>query len=199
MQEVFGTAGTVDAHEFAGKTDYQIAREVLQSAGIPEDRIAAGLGGLFERYLALLERGLRDPSMRPTPLPGVMELLEALARRPGCALGLLTGNVERGASLKLEAAGLGGRFAFGAYGSDSAHRSDLPRFALRRARSLGIAGRLVVVGDTPRDVECGAHAGARTVAVATGRYAAAELRSAGADVVLEDLANTARALDAILG
>lgn len=200
LREVCGTAGTVDAHDFAGKTDLQIAREVLQREGVPEARIGAGIDRLIDRYLALLEEGLREPAARPTPLPGVADLLRELERQPDCALGLLTGNVEHGARLKLEAAGLGGRFAFGAYGSDSAHRPDLPPFAVRRARALGFhARRVVVVGDTPRDVDCGARAGARTVAVATGRYAAAELRACGADVVLEDLVDTERALRAILG
>lgn len=200
LLEVFGTAGTVDAHEFAGKTDPQIVREVLALAGVPGERIRAGLDRALARYLSLLEEGLRDPAARPYPLPGVTALLDALALRPGCALGLLTGNVEPGARLKLDAAGLGGRFAFGAFGSDSAHRPDLTPFALRRALALGHRpGRLVVVGDTPRDVECGAHAGARTVAVATGRYGVQSLRAAGADVVLENFDDTPGALAAILG
>lgn len=200
LREVFGTAGTVADHDFAGKTDFQIAREILELAGVSRARIEAALPALMESYLGRLEAGLGDPRARPRVLPGVVALLDALAGRSACALGLLTGNLARGAELKLAAAGLGGRFAFGAFGSDSEHRPDLPAVAVGRARAMGLrAGATVVVGDTPLDVACGAHAGAWTVAVATGPYEAARLRRAGADVVLPNLADTARALDAILG
>lgn len=199
LLDVYGTAGTVQDHDFSGKTDLQIATEVLRLAGLSAERVREGLGRAIDRYLVLLEEGLRDPAARPEPLPGVAALLDALAARPGCALGLLTGNVERGARLKLDAAGLGGRFAFGAYGSDSAHRPDLAHVAVRRARELGFApGRVVVVGDTPRDVECGAQAGARTVAVATGSYGVTALRGAGADAVLADFRDTPAVVSAIL-
>lgn len=200
LREVFGTAGTVADHDFAGKTDLQIAREILEAAGVSPGRIQAALPALMASYLGRLEAGLGDPRARPRVLPGVVELLDALAGRTACALGLVTGNLARGAELKLAAAGLSGRFAFGAFGSDSERRPDLPAVAVRRARALGLrVGATVVVGDTPLDVACGAHAGAWTVGVATGPYDAARLRRAGADVVLPDFADTERALDGILG
>jgi phosphoglycolate phosphatase-like HAD superfamily hydrolase len=200
LREVFGTVGVIDGHEFGGKTDPQIAREVLAGTGISETAIEDGVDRLLRRYVRLLQDGLRDPGARPVPLPGVPELLDAVGLETRCAAGLLTGNVEEGARLKLEAAGLAEHFSFGAYGSDSAHRPDLPAVAVARARALGIRVEgVVVVGDTPRDVECGALSGARTVAVATGDYGEAELRSAGASVVLSDLTDTRAAVHAILG
>jgi phosphoglycolate phosphatase-like HAD superfamily hydrolase len=200
LREVFGTAGTVDAHPFAGKTDPQIAREILLAAGVGDEAISVGLPALLRAYLHRLEQGLLDPAARPRVLPGVPALLDALGARADCVVGLLTGNVARGAALKLEAVGIGGRFAFGAYGSDSPHRPDLARVALGRVAALGLrAGPAVVVGDTPLDVACGAAAGARTVAVATGAFSASRLAAAGADVVLPDLSDTARSVEAIVG
>jgi phosphoglycolate phosphatase len=118
-------------------------------------------------------------------------------------VGLLTGNLAAGASLKLRAAGLDpARFAVGAYGSDSPRRSDLPAVAAERARAL--TGRtftgaaVVIVGDTPHDVACGASIGARSVGVASGSYDVAALRAAGATHVFATLADTAAVLEAIL-
>ena len=190
----------MDDHPFAGKTDPQIAREVLGAAGIAEREIEAGLPALFDAYLTRLHLGLGAEEDAPRVLPGVVKLLDALDGHGRVVLGLLTGNLARGAELKLEAAGLDGRFAFGAYGSDSAHRPDLPSFAVARARASGVrVESLVVVGDTPLDVACGRAAGARTVAVATGGFGVADLTACGADVVLRDFEDTTRTLAALLG
>src|SRR5205809_490453 len=118
-------------------------------------------------------------------------------------VGLLTGNLERGAALKLRSAGLDpARFAVGAYGSDSGHRPDLPAIAAARAAQRSgrpvAGGDVVIIGDTPADVACGRPIGARTVAVATGSYDAAALRAAGAAHVFATLADTAAVLDAVL-
>ncbi|HSM35366.1 MAG TPA: HAD family hydrolase [Longimicrobiales bacterium] len=200
LRETFGTVATVDDHPFAGKTDPQIAREVLRAAGIVDREIEAGLPALFDAYLTRLQLGLGVKGDAPRVLPGVVALLDALCADRGVVLGLLTGNLARGAELKLEAAGLGGRFAFGAYGSDSAQRPHLPAFALARAEASGVrVGSLVVVGDTPLDVACGRAAGARTVAVATGGFGVEELTACGADVVLHDFEDTTRAVAALLG
>jgi phosphoglycolate phosphatase-like HAD superfamily hydrolase len=139
-------------------------------------------------------------------LPGVLALLEALEsyESAGSALvGLLTGNLVDGAELKLRSAGLEpARFAVGAYGSDASRRADLPAIAVRRATrrsGRGFTGPdVVIVGDTPADVMCGAAIGARSVGVATGYYDVDALRAAGATHVFGSLADTARVLDALL-
>lgn len=202
MVEVFGTAGDIQVHEFAGKTDPQIARELLRGAGLDDARIDRGLPALWERYLAELEARL--PALPMTILPGVRALVDALeALQAEVALGLVTGNIADGARLKLGSAGLDAPFPLGGFGSDAEERDHLPAVALGRARErLGVTftpERVVVVGDTPRDVACGRAHGLRTVAVATGNFGAAALVQAGAHAVLEDFTDTERTLRILLG
>lgn len=192
MRETYGTIGDVAGVSFAGKTDPQIARELLSGAGFDHASIDAGLPELWERYVVYLEERLVEKPMKV--LPGVVELLDALAELDGVGLGLLTGNIVRGAELKLEATGLWERFPIGGFGSDHEERDELPAVALERARvhwkvTLE-ASDAVVVGDTPRDVGCGRAGGTRTLAVATGSYQTRDLVEAGADHVLEDLSST---------
>lgn len=194
LLEVYGTAGPISTHTFDGKTDPQIARELLRLAGVPDAVIDGGLPELWAAYLRELATELNRPGHRTRVLPGVLRLLAALEERDTeCVLGLLTGNVEPGAVLKLASAGIRTPFRLGAYGSDSEHRHELPAIAVRRA--MGIAGRrfegteVVIIGDTPHDIACGRSLGARAVAVATGRHSEAALRSAGADAVVPDLAD----------
>jgi phosphoglycolate phosphatase-like HAD superfamily hydrolase len=201
LLDVFGTAGPIDEWEFSGKTDPQIARELLTEAGLERDRVDEGLPALWERYLAEME--VRLPTCPPEVLPGVRELLDRLVAEGQVALGLLTGNVAGGARLKLSSAGLYSTLSVGAFGSDHEERSELVPIALRRAvehwGTRFTVEDAVVVGDTPRDVDCGRSHGARTVAVATGRFGVDLLRSAGADGVLETFADTDRAVSQILG
>lgn len=197
LLDTFGTTGRIEGHSFAGKTDPQIARELLSGAGLPRDRIDAGLHDMWPRYLALLETMLVE---RPVDvLAGVPELLDLLETVPDVGLGLLTGNIEGGARLKLRSAELWERFHVGSYGSDHADRDELPAIALERARARwGAPDRrtdVVVVGDTPRDVACGRKGGARTLAVATGRYSVEQLDETGADRVLADLTATRDVLE----
>ena len=162
------------------------------------------IGEVCERYVAHLEEELDRHPGATRLMPGVTTLLDRLEARAEVVLGLLTGNVERGAGLKLRSGGLDpARFRVGAFGSDSAHRPDLPAIAARRAATL--LGRIpegeavVIVGDTPADVTCGHGIGARAVAVATGSYSAAVLREAGARAAFDDLSDTDAVLDALLG
>lgn len=197
LQEVYGTTGPIESWEFSGKTDPQIARELLEAAGLKSPEIEGGLDRLWEVYLAEMERRLPEDPTRI--LPGVRTLLDALMEQEEVALGLVTGNVSGGARLKLDPVGLAGRFPVGAFGSDHEIRNELPGIAMRRARERwGISfapGATVIVGDTPRDVECGRHHGTRTLAVATGRFTAAELRRTGADAVVDDLSGTGGVLE----
>lgn len=200
--EVFGEAGPAD-HRFDGKTDPQIVREMMRLAGRDDADIDERMPPLFDRYVARLEQELRDPAHRAEAMPGVVELLDVLAERPDVALGLLTGNLVEGARAKLRAVGIDPElFVVGAFGSDHEDRPELPAIAQRRAREiLGLeipGSRVIVIGDTPADVQCGRGIGARAIGVATGRYSVAELRTHGAAAVFEDLTDTGAVVAAIL-
>lgn len=203
--EIFGTTGPVEGYDFHGKTDPRIVFDLLGAAGVDADEIRSGLVELWPVYLAALERELeiRRRKGAITVLPGVAELLAALEARSGVLLGLLTGNVEAGARLKLEAAGLQNHFAVGGFGSDSPIREEIAQIAVARARSTvgsrAEGAQVVVVGDTPEDVACAHALQGRAVAVATGRHPVEELADAGADVVFEDFRNTPEVISGLLG
>ena len=192
MLAVFETPSAIDGFDFSGKTDPQIARELLVDVGYTDARIDASLPDLWDRYLSELEARLADDPMRL--LPGVPELLDRLDAHPAVAVALLTGNIVQGACLKLASAGILEGLSIGGFGSDHADRDLLAPIAIARAEEVcGVrfAGEsVVVVGDTPRDVACGRRAGARTVAVATGRCGVESLRAAGADRVFQDFLDT---------
>jgi phosphoglycolate phosphatase-like HAD superfamily hydrolase len=200
LVHAYGTAGDIQVHDFAGKTDPQIARELLTGAGLADRDVDAGMPRLWGRYLEELETRLQEVPMQI--LPGVADLLDALDAQGGAALGLLTGNIAGGARLKLGSVGIATRFAVGSYGSDHEERDCLPAIAIERAaRHYGVPfarSRVVVIGDTPRDVRCGLHEGVRTVAVATGRFHAEELHDAGAHAVFSDLTRTEEVLSCLL-
>jgi phosphoglycolate phosphatase-like HAD superfamily hydrolase len=187
--------------DFSGKTDPQIVRELLH-ADIGGEKTEEKLEHAFEVYLAELARRLTPPGT-VVPKPGISALLERLAANPKVTLGLLTGNLEMGARLKLEPPDYNRYFPFGAYGSDSADRYTLPPIAV--ARALAHTGRrfegksVVIVGDSVHDVACGRSIGVRSVGVATGITSTERLAAENADVVLESFADTERALAAILG
>lgn len=201
LMDAFGTAGPIEMHDFSGKTDPQIARELLERAGLSHEEIDRGLPRLWERYLEELEARLPDDPM--DVLPGVPELMDTLVGMPDVALGLVTGNIVGGAELKLGSAGLYDHFRTGAFGSDSEERNHLPGVALDRAQEtwgVRFSGKdVLVIGDTPRDVECGLAHQVGTVGVASGRFAADELRNAGAHHVVEDFSDTDGLLGILLG
>jgi phosphoglycolate phosphatase-like HAD superfamily hydrolase len=129
-------------------------------------------------------------------------MLVSVRPEPGAFLGLLTGNYADAAEVKLSHFGLWDYFRCGAFGEDHHDRNHLVPVAIERARACGLAAhvegaRVVVIGDTPRDVACAQAHGARCLAVATGLYSAAALQDAGADVVLDHLGDTPRALGAL--
>ena len=189
---------------FDGKTDPQIVVELLQAAGHPGAGDMVFVETICRRYVSLLEDELRHPRTTTTVMPGVPDLLDALEAQARVVLGLLTGNVAQGAALKLGAAGIPPeRFRVGAYGSDSAHRPDLPAIAAGRAAAhFGREPRgreVVIIGDTPADVTCGRGIAARAIGVATGAYPVDALTEAGAHAAFPDLSDTDRVLEAILG
>ena len=201
MLETFGRAGAIDSYDFSGKTDPQIARELMTDAGLEDAVVDAGLPGLWDRYIGELEARIGDNPMRL--LPGVAALIEALDSEPDVALGLVTGNIIRGARVKLGSVGLAECFEVGGYGSDDEVRHHLPAIALERAfETWGVSfppESAIIVGDTPRDVECGKHEGTRTVAVATGRFGREQLETTGADAVFDDFSDVASVIEVLLG
>ena len=201
LEDVFGTCGDADGYAYEGRLDPLIVADLMRAAGVPDETIALRLGDALSLYLDRLEAGLRERA--PVLKPGVPQLLDALEKVPGLVPALLTGNVERGARVKLSAAGLWHRFAFGVWGDEASCREELGPIALGRAGpATGFTftgSECVVVGDSRYDVACGLAFGARAIAVATGRTAVPALEAAGAHVVLADLSDTDRALEAILG
>ncbi|HEX2166873.1 MAG TPA: haloacid dehalogenase-like hydrolase [Longimicrobiales bacterium] len=203
MLEVYRTAGPIATHAFDGKTDPQIARELLTHAGLPAAAVERGFAALWSVYLRELSMEFARPGSRTTVLPGISGLLQALeARADDVLLGLLTGNIEEGAALKLASAGIRSNFRIGAFGSDCEQRDGLPPVAVERARAAcGVEFSrtdIVIIGDTPSDVTCGRALGARAIGVGTGRYHPDELLEAGAAAVFMDLARTDDVLQAIL-
>jgi phosphoglycolate phosphatase-like HAD superfamily hydrolase len=201
MRDVFGTAGTHEEYDWRGKTDPLIVRDLLRQAGIPEETVAARLPECFDRYVRHLEDSLAD-GHRIDVLPGIEKLLPALAECHEALIGLLTGNVKRGAIAKLRPTGLLPFFRVGAYGSDDPDRRRLPSVARERIRTL--TGRdvdfadITVIGDTPLDVDCARACGARAVAVATGQHAISELAACDPDDVFPSFADVEAALRALV-
>lgn len=200
MMATFGSVGAIESYDFSGKTDPQIARDLLSATGIEDAVIDAGLPALWDAYISELESHIMADPMKL--LPGVGELVETLRLAGDVALGLVTGNIVRGARLKLGSVGLAEYFQVGGYGSDHEVRDHLPGFAVDRAvDTWGITfseESVVVIGDTPRDVQCGKHHGTRTVAVATGRFDEWQLKETGADAVFEDFSDVDRVVEVLL-
>lgn len=197
----FGTIGP-DDYRYDGKTDRQIVRELMRLSDFSDHDIDTRMDALLADYLTRLDVELADGPRGMKVHTGIHALLDALEAREDVLLGLLTGNIAGGAALKLRAAGIApDRFRVGAFGSDHEHRSELPAIAQARASVLlgcGVAGRsVVIVGDTPSDVQCGRGIGARAVAVATGHFTAADLSEHGPHAVFEDFSDIDAALGAI--
>jgi phosphoglycolate phosphatase-like HAD superfamily hydrolase len=197
----FGTIGP-DGYRYDGKTDRQIARELMRMSEFSDADIDARMDAMLADYLVRLELELADGAPNMKVHRGVPGLLDALEARADVLLGLLTGNIAGGANLKLRAAGIAPhRFRVGAYGSDHEHRSELPAIAQRRASELlgcGVAGHsVVIIGDTPADVQCGRGIGARAVAVATGHFTVADLAAHGPHAVFGDFSDIDAAVEAI--
>jgi len=199
---VFGSPGN-PSYRYDGKTDRQIVRDVMRMEGHSDQHIDARMEKLIDLYLAGLREGARTGKFNVRPLEGVIPLLDALEPRKDVILGLLTGNVEPGARIKLTAAGIDpDRFRVNAFGSDHEHRPELPAIAQRRAGEtlgLDIAGeRLVVIGDTPSDIECGRSLGAKAIGVASGHYTVEQLQAHNPYAVFPSLKNTEQVLESIL-
>jgi len=193
-RDVFDGRVHFDGVEFAGRLDRMILTEAAERVGLP---LADGHHDAFESaYVGHLAAELERTPGRMRVMPGVEAALDVVASRDGVAVGLLTGNLASGAALKLRAAGIDpARFVTGAYGDDAATRAGLVPVALRRLREQTgdtvPAARVVVIGDTPRDVACARANDSIAFAVCTGGYDRAKLTGAGADVVVDDLTDPA--------
>jgi len=200
VRAVFGYSGDLDRYDFSGRTDPQITSMVLGDAGLSPAEIDARLPELWDVYLAGLARNATPDRVRV--LPGMRELVEALARRDDVLLGLLTGNIEAGARLKLAPPALNDYFRFGAFGSDSARREELPPIAAARASAFhghSFEGRdVVILGDSIYDVRCGLPHDSTTIAIASGRTSAATLRAESPHYVFDDAADWEGVLNAIV-
>jgi len=193
VQKVFGIRVDSEVINPDGKTDPLIAKGLLEHFGQSERWNDESRAQLFAVYLELLEEEMGKARARGTIriLPGVTELLDHLAVDKDFALGLVTGNLEQGARIKLAAAGLAGYFAFGGYGSDSEDRTTLIRAAIERGTRLVAPAAVVrafVLGDTPLDVTHGRAAGASVIAVASARYGTADLARYYPDLLVGSLA-----------
>jgi phosphoglycolate phosphatase-like HAD superfamily hydrolase len=202
LTTVFGSPGKPEYH-YDGKTDKQIIRDLMRREGFSDEEIDAQMPLMLEEYVSELTRELASGNRNVLLLDGVRELLDALDREEKVVVGLLTGNILEGARAKLTAAGIDpDRFRVNAFGSDHELRPELPAVAQRRASELlgtDIEGnRLVVIGDTPADLQCGESIGARAIGVATGRYSVEQLTAYQPYAVFESLADTDAVLSSIM-
>lgn len=194
VHDQFGVEDRLQDIEIAGRTDKRIAVSVLRKYGV--EPTADRMTEFMDRYLGHLR--LELPKKKGRLLPGILELLDALKARPHVAIALLTGNLERGAELKLSHYGVWHYFEFGAFADDHTDRNHLGPFAQERAKERhGVEfppDRIFVLGDTPHDITCGHAIGAKTVAIATGNHTRAELAPHNPDFLFDDLSDVAGVL-----
>jgi phosphoglycolate phosphatase-like HAD superfamily hydrolase len=212
-EELVGHPHALEGIPVAGRTDRIILTDVVKRTGHSMDD--GLLEQLRDRYIACLRAEIEHPgrlqsfeSLGPRSgikavMPGIRKLLDILNQRGDVLLGLLTGNFQEGARIKLEHFDLWRYFPCGAFGDDSADRNDLVPFAVERARLCGLdtiePSRIFVVGDTPHDVACARAVGAVPIGVATGGFTSDQLRESGADIVYENLADSAAFLKVLEG
>ena len=197
-RERFGIENALEGITLAGATDGLIARKILEKQNV--EPTAENITALLDGYLGHLSDRL--PKHQGRVMPGILALLEQLKGREDCVLALLTGNLVKGAEVKLTHYGVWDYFEFGAFADDHHDRNELGKFA--QARALEKHGEefapehIFVIGDTPRDIECGKVIGAKTVAIATGNYSREELAECVPDFLFDDLSDTQAVLTALL-
>jgi phosphoglycolate phosphatase-like HAD superfamily hydrolase len=194
LRERFGRDDSLADIEIAGRTDSGIARRIFEKHGI--EPTPENTGKFLDGYVQHLKIELHLSKGRL--LPGIIALLDALKKRPHLALALLTGNLERGAEIKLTHYRVWDYFEFGAYADDHHDRNELGKFA--KARALKKHGvefspeNIFVIGDTPHDIDCGRAIGAKTVAIATGNFNREQLAAHQPDYLFDDLADTEKVI-----
>jgi phosphoglycolate phosphatase-like HAD superfamily hydrolase len=189
----------------SGMTDLQIVAEALRHEGFTHEHIRDRIDQLRERYMEAMQESTGHGNQFFELLPGVREVLKAVADHPRYHSALLTGNIEPAAYLKMELVGLSEFFDLpGAFGDESHDRRDLPALAAERiARHLNLdlqPDQFIVIGDTPNDIACARHFGARALAVATGRlYNTADLVACNPDALIPDLADLNLVMQTLAG
>jgi phosphoglycolate phosphatase len=201
MIEVFGRTGKLAEYNFMGKTDFFTLVHLLTPEGLSEAEIEAAL----PHFSAAMGRHMAEIVGQYTvqALPGTLELIQALKAQPNALVGIITGNMRESAAIKLQAAGFSLEdFAVGVYGSEARIRRDLMPIILNRAEEhcgvKFVAPNVVVIGDTPDDIDCAHCIGARAIAVATGWVLRAELEKHAPVTVLNDLSDTAAVMSLLL-
>ena len=197
FEQTFGIANAFAGESFGGRTDSYLVSKALQAAGLPDN--VENHERFREHYIPLLSEEIQQPGTGHKGLmPGARELLEALDLYPDVHMALLTGNYREAAEIKLRHFELWDFFEWGAFSDDHHDRNALVPIARTRAETYDIPPeaieRVIVIGDTPHDIECARVAGAKCIAVATGGFTIDQLREAGADAVLQDLSDTAAVL-----
>lgn len=191
----FGVEGLDDTYSLSGRTDRSIVTDLVAMYKL--DPVSSTAQRLSDAYLRHLPEYLRTKTSRI--LPGITTLLDHLRQRDDVALGLLTGNIRKGAHIKLTHFGLWDYFPFGGFGDDHLDRDDVAREALCKAHEClngkSIHGQVWVIGDTPLDIRCARAIGAQVVAVATGWHTTTELAVYAPDILLEDLADASPLLN----
>lgn len=195
FQELFSIKDAFQDISMAGKTDRQIMKEGLRAHGF--NNTDGNLGNMVNAYLKFLETEIDNQGRKLKP--GIIEVLNRI-KEGKMSLGLLTGNLEKGARIKLKAFGLNEYFPEGAFGSDHEDRDMLLPIALEKFSRKGLnfsAADCIVIGDTPRDVQCAKIHGALCIAVATGPYSKKDLLNTDADIVFDSLADVNRCMEFI--
>jgi phosphoglycolate phosphatase len=193
LEEVFGTAGRLPEMKVSGMTDLQIVGEALKHEGFTHEHIRERVHELRESYMKAMRKSTGNGEEVFEVLPGVREALQAVHDHPRYQSALVTGNIEPAAWLKMEILGLSEFFTLpGAFGDESHDRRDLPALAAERIRKhlqMDLApDQFIVIGDTPNDIECAKHFGARSLALDTGRfYTTDDLIACNPDTLLPDL------------
>ncbi len=196
LEAVFGTAGKLPQMQVSGMTDLQIVGEALQHEGFTHEHVRERIDHLRERYMEEMKLVTGNGERFFELLPGVTEALAAVHKHPRYRSALVTGNIEPAAYLKMELVGLSEFFDLpGAFGDESHERNDLPALAADRiGQHLNLnlePAQFIVIGDTPNDIACARHFGARALAVGTGRlYQASDILACEPDAFLPDLSDT---------
>ena len=201
FEKTFGVADAFKGEHFGGRTDSYLVSKALTDAGLPDT--AEAHERFRQNYIPLLAEEIQHPGTGHYGLmPGARELLEALDEQHHLHLALLTGNYRESAEIKLQHFEIWDFFEWGAFADDASDRNALVPIACSRAETYDIPPeaieRVIVIGDTPHDIECARVAGAKSIAVATGGFTVEQLREFGADEVLEDLSDTQAVLDLLI-
>jgi phosphoglycolate phosphatase-like HAD superfamily hydrolase len=201
FEATFGIRDAFAGESFGGRTDSYLLAKALREHGLPDTPEAHER--FRQNYVPLLAEEIEHPGTGHKGLmPGARELLEALGEHEHLHLALLTGNYREAAEVKLQHFEIWDFFEWGAFSDDSADRNALVPIACSRAETYDVPSeaieRVIVIGDTPHDIECARVAGAKSIAVATGGFTVEQLREAGADEVLQDLSDTKAVLALLL-